>query len=131
MVQQVNKNIIFKILEIQNNNPNIYVGGSISLILQGIIPYRDIHDVDLIYNEKIQIHDVFNVNERKCIRNKIHYNGIEHKLFVNKNARYVNFDYNGLIIKLSPIDETIEWKKTFYNRYKKEKHLIDLKNIFH
>ena len=131
MVKQVNKNIIFSILEIQNNNPNIYVGGSISLILQGIIPYREIHDVDLIYNEKIQIHDVFNVNERKCIRNKIHYNGIEHELFVNKNARYVNFDYNGLIIKLSPIDETIEWKKTFYNRYKKEKHLIDLKNIFH
>jgi len=131
MEQHINKNIIINILEIQNNNPDIYVGGSLSLILQGVLPYREIHDIDLIHNKKIQIHDVFNINERKNVRNKIYYNGIEHELFVNKEAKYVNFDYNGWIIKLSPIDETIEWKKIFYNRYKKEKHLIDLKNIIH
>jgi hypothetical protein len=128
MNPQIDKNIIRNILEIQNNNPNVYIGGSISLILQGVIPYREIHDVDLIYNQKIQIHDIFNTTGKKSIRNKIYYNGIEHELFVNKDAKYINFDCGGLIIKLSPINETIEWKKIFYGKYKKEKHLIDLKN---
>ena len=59
---------------------------------------------------------------------KLNFSGTIGVLIAAKKLGYINFNYDGLIIKLSPINETIEWKKIFYGKYKKEKHLIDLKN---
>jgi hypothetical protein len=39
---------IQEIIKIQQHYPNIYIGGSVALILQNAIPVREPKDVDLI-----------------------------------------------------------------------------------
>ncbi len=51
---------IQEIIKIQQHYPNIYVGGSVALILQNAIPIREPKDVDLISPVKIHIYDIFN-----------------------------------------------------------------------
>lgn len=118
----LNKNL-FKILELQSQYPNLYIGGSISLLLQNAIPYRETSDIDLITVEPYHIYDIFDVDRE--INNKTrryNYNGTRNELFKNKNAQYLNFNYNGYILKISPISEIMEWKQRFnhINKHKKD-----------
>lgn len=122
---------LFKILELQNQYPNLYIGGSISLLLQNAIPYREISDIDLITVEPYYIYDIFDIN--RDIKHKIrryNYNGTINELFKNKNAQYLNFNYKGHIIKISPISEIMEWKQRFnhINKHKKDLELYDKTN---
>jgi hypothetical protein len=128
-------NILDEILSIQQQHPNIYVGGSVALILQEAIAPRKPKDVDLISTYKTHIYDVFGIDREKHWRIKnTRRNGITFDLFYNPNAQYVEYNYNGNIIKLSPVDETMEWKTAQLNkRYPKgyrveyfKKHLTDL-----
>jgi len=36
------------LIEFQQKHPDIYIGGSVALILQGIIPYRVPKDIDIM-----------------------------------------------------------------------------------
>lgn len=124
----VSNNILENIIKIQLEYSNIYVGGSISLILQNVIPFREVSDIDFISDKKTHIYDVFNINDREKhpIIRKYYSNNIRNELFINPNAKFIEYNYDGYIIKLSPIDETIEWKKKFYTKFKNEKHKKDL-----
>lgn len=125
---QINDQILYSISELQSKHPNVYIGGSISLILQNIIPLREVSDIDLVTNERVHIYDIFNVDKEKhFLIRKYYSNNVRNELFINPNAKYIDFNYSGFIIKLSPVDETIEWKKKFYEKTKKEKHLRDIK----
>lgn len=125
-------NILNEILKIQQQYPDIYVGGSLSLILQKAIPYREPKDIDLISPHRLHIYEVFNVDKEKHwrIKNKT-FNNIRFELFHNPNAEYVKGNYKGNIIKLSPVDEIMEWKinkllEHSINEGSFKKHLIDL-----
>lgn len=123
----LNKNL-FKILELQSQYPNLYIGGSISLLLQNAIPYRETSDIDLITVEPYHIYDIFDVDRE--INNKTrryNYNGTRNELFKNKNAQYLNFNYNGYILKISPVSEIMEWKQRFnyIEKHKKDLELYD------
>ena len=125
-------NILNEILKIQQQYPDIYVGGSLSLILQKVIPYREPKDIDLISPHKLHIYEVFNVDKEKHwrIKNKT-FNNIRFELFYNPNAEYIKGNYKGNIIKLSPVDEIMEWKinkllEHSINESNFKKHLIDL-----
>ncbi len=122
-------NILDKILSIQQQYPDIYVGGSIALILQKAIPFRKPKDVDLISPYKTHIYEVFNVNRDKHFRiRSYNYDNIRFELFHNPNAEYVKGYYKGNIIKLSPVDEIMEWKfnQLLTKRTNLEKHIKDL-----
>jgi hypothetical protein len=122
-------NILDKILSIQQQYPDIYVGGSVALILQKAIPFRKPKDVDLISPYKTHIYEVFNVNRDKHFRIRSHsYDNIRFELFHNPNAEYVKGYYKGNIIKLSPVDEIMEWKfnQLLTKRTNLEKHIKDL-----
>lgn len=124
------RNILNKILDIQQRYPNIYVGGSIALMLQGTIPFRNPKDVDLISPYKIHIYEVFNVSKEKHsrIRHKS-IDDIRFELFFNPKAEYIEFDYNDSIIKLSPSVEIMEWKINKLSKYSNscfDKHIKDL-----
>jgi hypothetical protein len=125
-----NLNNILDILVIfQKNNPNIYIGGSVSLILQEAIPYRIPKDIDLISPNRIHIFDLFNETkfQHRIIR-QYKYEGLKFELFINPNAKYIEYNYQNNIIKLSPVDEIFEWKFREKN-LKNEKHLNDI-NIY-
>jgi hypothetical protein len=124
-------NILDKILSIQQQYPDIYVGGSVALILQKAIPFRKPKDVDLISPYKTHIYEVFNVNRDKHFRIRSHsYDNIRFELFHNSNAEYVKGYYKGNIIKLSPVDEIMEWKfnQLLTKRTNLEKHIKDLQH---
>lgn len=110
-------NILNEILTIQQQYPNIYVGGSVALILQEAIPARKPKDVDLISTYKTHIYDVFGIDREKHRRIKnTRRNDITFDLFHNPNAQYVEYNYNGNIIKISPVDEIMEWKNIQLNK---------------
>ena len=124
-------NILDKILSIQQQYPDIYVGGSVALILQKAIPFRKPKDVDLISPYKTHIYEVFNVNRDKHFRiRSYNYDNIRFELFHNPNAEYVKGYYKGNIIKLSPVDEIMEWKfnQLLTKRTNFEKHIKDLQH---
>jgi hypothetical protein len=110
----------------QQKYPNIYIGGSVSLILQGIIPYRIPKDIDIISTNRIHIYDLFEVKKEKRRIKTYKHNGLKFDLFINPNAQYVEHIYDGHILKLSPVDEVYQWKLKKENIVK-EKHINDLK----
>lgn len=115
------------LIKFQQNYPNIYIGGSVSLILQGIIPYRIPNDIDIISTTRIHIYDLFNIDKPKHrVIHKHRYETFLFDLFINPQAQYIEHIYNGYVLKLSPVDEIYEWKLREKN-IKKEKHINDLK----
>ena len=71
------------LLEFQQQNPDIYIGGSVALILQGIIPYRVPKDIDIISPKRIHIYDIFGVDKPQHKRLKKHrHNGFLFDLFI-------------------------------------------------
>jgi hypothetical protein len=111
----------------QQKYSNIYIGGSVSLILQGIIPYRVPKDIDIISTNRIHIYDLFEVKkERHRLIKTYKHEGLKFDLFINPNAQYVEHIYDGHVLKLSPVDEVYQWKLKKENMVK-EKHLSDLK----
>lgn len=118
------ENVLFKF---QQNHPDIYIGGSTSLILQGIIPYRIPKDIDIISTNRIHIYDLFGVDKPKHRLIKKHrYEDLLFDLFINPQAQYIEHIYYGHILKLSPADEIYEWKLREKN-ISREKHIEDLK----
>lgn len=115
------------ISKFQQKHPNIYIGGSVSLMLQGIIPYRIPKDVDIISTDRVHIYDLFEVKKEKHRLIKTYrYEGLKFDLFINPNTQYVDYIYKGHTLKLSPIDEVYQWKLRKENMVK-EKHINDLK----
>jgi hypothetical protein len=122
---------IQEIIKIQQHYPNIYIGGSVALILQNAIPVREPKDVDLISPVKIHIYDIFNVNKNQHPRIRgCEFNNIRFELFINPDAQYVEYDYNGFILKLSPIQEITDWKLKQLNRDHNKKHLNDIEYLY-
>jgi len=119
---------LLKILnKFQGNHPNIYIGGSVSLILQGIIPHRIPKDIDIISTSRIHIYDLFDIKkEKRRLIKTCKYEGLKFDLFINPNAQFIEYIYKRHILKLSPIDEVYQWKLKKENMVK-EKHLSDLK----
>jgi len=116
--------ILYKLINFQYINPNIYIGGSVSLILQNYIPYRIPKDIDIISKDRIHIYDIFNIDKEKNKRIKsIKYNNLQWDLFINPNAKYIEFNTKFGILKISPIDEILEWKFRFL-----EKHTLNTKH---
>lgn len=122
------------ILETLNNfqklHSNVYIGGSISLILQNAIPPRMPKDVDIVSPKNIHIFDLFQIDRPKHRRiRRIKHEGMFFDLFINPEAEYIEYMYNGDILKLSPIDEIYKWKLKKKN-IKQEKHIKDLKYYY-
>jgi len=121
------ESILEVLSKFQKKHPNIYIGGSVSLILQGIIPYRIPKDIDIISTNRIHIYDLFEVKKEKHrLIKKFKHNELKFDLFINPNAQYIEHIYNGYTLKLSPVDEIYEWKLREKN-IQNEKHINDLK----
>ena len=122
-------NLLPILLEFQQRNPHIYIGGSVSLMLQDAIPLRTPKDIDIISTQRTHIHDIFGIHEskrHKLVRRYRH-QGVIFELFYNPKAQYIQYLYQGQILKLSPINEINEWK---LKNTDKAKHTNDL-NYYH
>lgn len=118
----MNSNLICNLYNFQQQNPEVYIGGSISLILQNVIPLREIKDIDLICINKFSL------------KQRIFYQeGFKYEMFYNPKAEYIEYQFEDKIIKISPVQEVIDWKIKFKNKYlnsdKAKKHLIDIENL--
>ena len=83
-------------LKFQQKHPNIYIGGSVSLMLQGVIPYRTPKDIDIISINRIHIYDLFEVKKEKHrLIKRYKHDGLKFDLFINPNAQYVEHVYKG------------------------------------
>ena len=124
-------NILDTLLEFQQQNPHIYIGGSVSLMLQEAIPLRIPKDIDIISTQRTHIHDIFGITESKKhkLQRRHKHNGFIFELFYNPKAQYVPYIYKGKIIKLSPIDEINAWTSQDINSAK-PKHANDLKHYY-
>jgi hypothetical protein len=120
-------NILDSLVIFQQYNPNIYIGGSVSLILQNIIPFRVPKDIDIISPERIHVYDIFRIEGRKKLNiiRRYSYDNSIYELFFNPKADYVEYKWKDNIIKLSPADEVFEWKFRDKNK-NKEKHKKDI-----
>jgi hypothetical protein len=122
------ENILETLSKFQKRHPNIYIGGSVSLILQNVIPYRIPKDIDIISTNRIHIYDLFEVKKEKHrLIKKFKHDGLKFDLFINPNAQYIEYIYNGYTFKLSPVDEVYQWKLKDQN-VNTEKHANDLKH---
>jgi len=101
-----------KIIELQEKYPNIYLGGSVALLLQGAIPYREPKDVDLVCSDRIHIYDLFEIKDRprKGLIKHYSYEEKRFELFFNPNAQYIEYPFEENIIKISPVEEILQWK---------------------
>lgn len=124
-------NIIDTLLEFQENNPNIYIGGSISLILQKVIPVRIPKDIDIITPQRTYICEIFHLDKPKHrFFRRYKYNDVLFELFYNPKAQYIEYTIKNKILKLSPIDEVFEWKINppyIFNESSSKKHSKDIK----
>lgn len=123
--------VLNKILIFQKQYPNIYIGGSIALMLQNIIPYRTPSDIDLITPKKIHIYDLFtetqNISNKHSICRIVNMYGTKWELFYNPEASYIEYYYKDYHIKISPTQEVYDWKIKFFKKYPKDKkHIKDI-----
>ena len=89
--------------------PNIYIGGSLPLIVQNIIPYRTPKDIDLISCIPIEEHNLDHLNIKKIFRAYgFSKNNLRFELFYNPKAEFVEYDYKGHTFRFSPIYEIID-----------------------
>lgn len=111
------EDIIFELIIFQKTNPNIYIGGSIALMLQKTIPQRIPKDIDIISKENIHIYDIFNIDKFKHPKIKLFKReNLKYELFINKNTKYINFNYQGNNIKITPVEEILDWKLKYQKR---------------
>jgi hypothetical protein len=124
-------NILDILVEFQQQNPNIYIGGSVSLILQNAIPFRIPGDIDIISSQRIHIYDIFNINKSKHILVRKHkHKDLKFELFYNPKAEFVEYNYKETILKISPINEAMQWKLKG-KAITKQKHINDLMHYTH
>ena len=123
--------ILYTLVKFQNQNPNIYIGGSTSLILQNSIPYRIPHDIDIITPIRTHIYEVFNIpnKPKHSMIRRYKFDNLMFELFYNPKAEYVEYNWKNNILKLSPVDEVYEWKMLDKN-ITREKHLNDLMCLY-
>jgi len=122
--------ILDKLIDFQKQNSNIIIGGSVSLMLQNQIPFRIPKDIDIISKDKIHIFDIFNINkERKPLCKVCNHNGLRFELFINAQAKYIEYNHKEQILKISPQEEIWEWKmRSKYSQNSKHQSDIQWKN---
>ncbi len=123
---------ILKVLsEFQSQHPDIYIGGSVSLMLQNAIPNRVPHDIDIISPKKIHIFEIFNITDKiHHPLTRIHrHQNLKFELFCNPNASYLEYNWEGNILKLSPIEEVFKWKFKEQN-ISRPKHKSDIESYY-
>lgn len=110
--------------------PDIYIGGSLPLIVQGIIPYRIPKDIDLISRIPIEKHNLDYLNIKKIFKTyRFKKNNLQFELFYNPEAKFEEYNYEGHIFKFSTVDEIINFKlKKATKEIINPKHLNDLKH---
>ena len=116
--------ILNKLIQFQQEHPDIYIGGSTALILQNAIPFRIPKDIDIITPKKVHIYTIFNIQKEAHLRIKrCKHNDLYYDLHFNPNAEYIEYNFNGDILKLSPVNEIMQWK--YKNTYL-DKHNNDI-----
>lgn len=114
-------------------NPNVVISGSLALILLGILPYREINDLDITlpYFSNIgnsEILDKFGKSGTECVQmiTKLEKKeDIKYDLFINPTILYSMVDYDGKSYKVSDPEVIINAKFRYFMAGNK-KHAGDI-----
>jgi hypothetical protein len=128
----------YHIRQIQINHKDLYLCGSAALILKGVLPNREIHDLDFVSCNRDLIKEfalwpdvyteVGNRDEYVSYSGFTQYSNIKVNILLYKKNTEFNLDtvqsnYGNIICQ--NVDDIVEWKK----KYNRQKDLIDLDNI--
>lgn len=127
-----------KLRELQKNYPNIIVGGSISLYLQGVKLKRlerdGVHDFDLISPywtdlKEVGAKYVDAKNSGNTFDETFEYQGILLDVVVNNNTKYNIVEFNGHKYKVNEIEEVLEYKIKYARQKNGSKHRNDIREM--
>ncbi len=121
-----------KVDQILNDNPNAIISGSLALILLGLMPYRNIKDIDITLPyfggfEKSVVNNRFGESGEETIQ-MILDGHITFDLFINPASTYTTIEFLGKKYRVSDFKPIIE-AKFKYMLKGSEKHAGDLINV--
>jgi hypothetical protein len=132
------RDVSFMIKQLQSNHKDIFLCGSAALILKGVLPNRDIHDIDFVSSNSDIIKelglwpdvysDVEKDDEYVSYSGFTRYSTVKINILLFKKNKEFNLDivesnYGNIICQ--NVDDIVVWKQ----RYNRKKDLVDLDNI--
>ena len=128
--------VLDTVVEIQKEHPDVYLGGSISLMLQNILS-REIGDVDLETQKKMYIRQVLkeapHVNLHIYIKDGVKYELLPNPSDYHQDGSYVEYNYKESILRLVPAERIIKVKEKYILNPKcsdPQKHIDDINNYY-
>lgn len=122
-----------QVREIQKENPDVVISGSVALLMMGLIKPRFIHDLDLTlnafsdFNGKAEVIAGGGGSGNDCI--KINFDSsINFDLFINPKLIYKSVEYMGHVYKISDPRPILEAKWKYFLKGK-TKHGADIIQI--
>ena len=124
------------VLEIQKDHPDVYLGGSISLMLQNVLS-RKLGDVDLEIQRKMYIRHIFksapHVDVYTYIKDGIKYELLPNPSDDHQDESYVEYNYKESVLKLVPAERIVKVKEKYILNSRctnPQKHIDDINNYY-
>jgi hypothetical protein len=112
-------NKVQQFLQLQHQFPDLIIGGSMSLILQGKIPNREIGDIDIVSHRYFEFEGATIIGEARSEDNdalKLTVKGESYDYFIIPNVIYKAIEYRGNKIKVQSPSQIMEAKFKYYNK---------------
>lgn len=127
--------------KLQEVNPNLIIGGSVSLYLQGVHLERfksgEIdYDITLPYYQILETKDGISIQDGEDrpsgsdYRETLLIDGVKADLRIDPSQKYQVLEYKGFKYKIVPLETIIKAKAEYaLTKWGKDKHLSDLKEM--
>lgn len=113
---------------------DLILGGSIALILQDALPYRQVSDIDLvghrynIWNNQVINHIGTSVDDADCLTITI--DNVKYDYFIKPTVIWSEIELMGVKIKVQSPKQIISAKMLYYLKYDIVKHRDDIIAFF-
>jgi hypothetical protein len=129
--------VLDTVVEIQKEHPDVYLGGSISLMLQNVLS-RKLGDVDLETQEKMYIRQILKAAPHVNVYTYYTEDGVKYELLPNpsdyhQDKSYVEYNYKENVLRLVPAERIIKVKEKYILNPKcsdPQKHIDDINNYY-
>lgn len=124
--------------KLQNNYPNLIVGGSISLYLQGVklkrLEDNGVHDFDLIHPYWVDLSEIGakyidEKNSGNTFDSTFELDGVLLDLVIDSKSKYSVVEFNGHKYKVNEIEQVLEYKIKYAQQKNGGKHKNDIREM--
>lgn len=125
----VNQKALNSYLKLQEKFPEIILGGSLALMLQGTIPSRQINDLDVTASRYLELSPnrmAASGSSQSCYCFDV--DGIKCDLFINHHAIYHTIKRDGKEIRVQAVEEIMQAKFEYFCKGA-TKHELDIRHF--